>query len=348
MFQIGTGSNAPLGSPWTTDQQLPGSAQGSSGLGTFSQGRPDGVSSLLRPGLAPGGLTGLAGGVLATGAGSTSFGGGFSGVMALFYNAVSNVFAALQAAFTSTGGASGTPGSFGSASERGYTNATASSQGDPHLAFDGTTAAGAAQHGKWDDMHAHADLIDSDSFDGDYRVSTRTTAPTASGVTYNKSATVTTEGGATAVTLRQDGTLSVRQNGSRVDVARGQSLDLGNGETLSSSADGSATIAQTNSAGGSITTTLRSNGAGVDVSTAVQNADLGGYLVTGRDAAPQQDAYGPAAASGYAPIVPQPAVPSAGFTWSAPADAGTATMAENGTSGLAGFPHDLSIDSGLA
>lgn len=166
-----------------------------------------------------------------------------------------------------------------SAGEQQYTSATASSTGDPHLAFNGTAQNGTSANAKWDDMNAHADLLDSDSFAGGFRVSTTATAPNANGVTYNGSATVATHGGNTSVSLDANGNATLLENGRSVNLADGRNINLGNGESVALAQDGSLTITDRNRNGGSITTTLRDNGSGgVDVNASAQNVDLGGYL----------------------------------------------------------------------
>lgn len=174
-----------------------------------------------------------------------------------------------------SGDASGNSG----ASEQRYANASASSTGDPHLSFNGTAGDGTSANAKWDDMNSHADLLDSDSFAGGYRVSTTTTSPNANGITYNGSATVSTNGGNTGVTLDASGNATLVENGRSINIADGRTFNLGNGETVARAQDGSLTITDRNRNGGSITTTLRDNGSGgVDVNASAQNVDLGGYL----------------------------------------------------------------------
>jgi hypothetical protein len=176
------------------------------------------------------------------------------------------------------GGGCSADGTAGTGEAR-YANATASSTGDPHLAFDGTTQNGTSANAKWDDMTSHADLLDSDSFAGGYRVSTTATAPNANGITYNASATVATNGGNTRVSLDAKGNATLLESGRSVNIADGRTLDLGNGESVARAQDGSLTVTDRNRNGGSITTMLRENGSGgVDVNATAQNVDLGGYL----------------------------------------------------------------------
>jgi hypothetical protein len=165
--------------------------------------------------------------------------------------------------------------------EQQYANASASSNGDPHLSFTGTAQNGTSADQHWDSMASHSDLLDSDSFNGGYRVSTQTTAPNANGVTYNQSASVTTRNGETCVSLDNAGNATIDRNGNVTSIADGQRLSLGNGEFVSRANDGSLTVGDGNAQGGSISTTLKENGQGVDVSTQASNVDLGGYLVNG-------------------------------------------------------------------
>ena len=161
-----------------------------------------------------------------------------------------------------------------------FTSADASSVGDPHVAFNGTSSANGNLDNHWDDMRSHAQLLSSDSFRGGYRVSTRTSQPNANGVTMNSSATVTTDNGNTSVTLNADGTSSVTRHGRPVALQAGASTDLGSGESVTLNADGSLSVQMQNSGGGTLATNLKVNNGGVDVSDHAQNVDLGGYLVT--------------------------------------------------------------------
>lgn len=160
-----------------------------------------------------------------------------------------------------------------------FQNATASSTGDPHLAFNGTDSSGNTNQQHFDSMVDHANLLDSDSFDGGYQVSTKATQPDANGVTYNQQATVSTNYGQMQVTLDKNGSAYVTQNGQQYTLANGQSYDMGNGETIARNNDGSVVVNDTNAAGGNITTTLSENGSGVDVNAQAQGVDLGGDLL---------------------------------------------------------------------
>lgn len=159
-----------------------------------------------------------------------------------------------------------------------FTNAAASSAGDPHLAFEGTNGAGSAQR-RFDSMTSHADLLHSSSFAGGFGISTEVTQPQANGVTYNREAAITTNFGRTAIALDNAGNATIRDNGETKTIETGASYDLGNGESVSRLQDGSLTIVERNALGGSITTRLTQNGAGVDVNVQAQNVDLGGDLL---------------------------------------------------------------------
>ena len=173
----------------------------------------------------------------------------------------------------------GQPGQTGPTGDRYFQNATASSTGDPHLAFNGTTASGQDDQARFDSMTGHSDLLDSDSYDGGYQVSTTVTQPAANGVTYNQSAMITTNYGGTQVCLDNAGNASIVQNGQTMSLANGQTVDLGNGETVTRNTDGSVVVSDYNGQGGLITTTLKQNGQGVDVNSQAQNVDLGGDLL---------------------------------------------------------------------
>jgi hypothetical protein len=160
-----------------------------------------------------------------------------------------------------------------------FQNANGSSTGDPHLAFDGADISGNNIQARFDSMTGHADLLDSDSFEGGYQVSTTTTQPGANGITYNQQATISTNYGQTQVSLDKNGNAFVLQNGEQFALTQGESYDLGNGETVTRNSDGSVVVSDANARGGSISTTLSQNGSGVDVRTQAHGVDLGGDLV---------------------------------------------------------------------
>jgi hypothetical protein len=202
-------------------------------------------------------------------------------------NGVGSLLSSLGNFFSGGSGSQSTPAPVQSTPQQGqqyFGNATASSTGDPHLAFNGTSATGSNSNAKWDSMASHQNLLDSNSFAGGYRVSTTATAPNSSGVTYNQSASVSTNGGRDSVTLGVNGSATISRNGHSSAIADGQSFSLGNGETVSRAQNGSLTIDDTNSNGGSISTTLSENGNGVDVNVQANNVDLGGDLAGGPNA----------------------------------------------------------------
>lgn len=192
------------------------------------------------------------------------------------------IFAILTEILSALGGGLAQTGS----GQKLFASATGSSTGDPHLAFSGADAQGQSTASHFDSMTDHDDLLDSDSFAGGYRLSTAVTQPDKNGVTYNDSATVTTQNGQTRVTLDRAGQASYTVAGHVYEIAKGQSVDLGTGETVSRASDGTLTICDENGDGGRITTTLRDSGSGVDVSASAQNVELGGDLVVGADAPP--------------------------------------------------------------
>jgi len=167
-------------------------------------------------------------------------------------------------------------------SAQNVSNATFSSVGDPHLSETGTLLDGSgnahAIDNHFDSMNAHDNLISSQDFDGGYRVSTAVTTPGANGVTMNQRATVHTNSNADTVSMQNDGSISISNNGTAVSLQNGRALTLADGELVSRGTDGSLTVAETNASGGSISTTMRANGFGVDVTTSVQNAAVGGDI----------------------------------------------------------------------
>jgi hypothetical protein len=197
------------------------------------------------------------------------------------------------------GGRYGSPGPYGNGGQYGLTRAnpneqyfskaTASSWGDPHDTFDGTNAAGKSVNESWDNMHGHADLLDSSSFAGGFRVSTQTTQPNAQGVTMNQCASVTTNSGNTVVSLDANGQAQITSYGNPITLQAGQTAQLGNGESVTQNADGSLTVNDTNATGGEVSTTLKTNGnGGVDVNAQASGVRLGGYLVSQNDDQPPE------------------------------------------------------------
>jgi hypothetical protein len=172
----------------------------------------------------------------------------------------------------------------GSQNEAFFSNASASSWGDPHDTFNGNSANGRNVNSSWDNMRSHADLLDSNSFAGGYRVSTQVTQPNAQGVTMNQSASVATNNGNTIVSLNASGQYQISSYGNNVTLQSGQTAQLGGGESVTLNADGSLTVTDSSTSGGQISTTLKTNGnGGVDVSAQANRVDLGGYLVSHED-----------------------------------------------------------------
>ncbi len=156
--------------------------------------------------------------------------------------------------------------------ERFFQNASGSSEGDPHLSFNGA---------KWNNMSSQPDLLNSDSFAGGFRISTQVTPPNAKGVTWNQSATVSLNNGATKITMNNNGDASITNDGQSVSIQRGQTLALGNGESVTYEQNGSLRVSAENGSGGRIETTLTAEGKGVNVDVTAHDVDLGGTLVNG-------------------------------------------------------------------
>ena len=174
--------------------------------------------------------------------------------------------------------------------QRYFQNATGSSDGDPHLSFNGA---------KWNDMASQPNLVSSDSFGGGFRVSTQVTSPNGNGVTWNQSATVSLNNGATAITLNNDGQASITNYGRQISIGRGQTLALGDGESVTCEQNGTLRVTAQNGTGGRIETTLSPEGKGVNVDLAAHDVDLSGTLVNGPGPTPPTgpfpvpDPYGP-------------------------------------------------------
>ncbi len=170
----------------------------------------------------------------------------------------------------------------GGGNERYFQNASGSSEGDPHLSFNGS---------KWNSMASQPDLLNSDSFAGGFQISTQATPPNGKGVTWNQSATVSLNNGATTITMNDGGQPSITSNGQQISMARGQTLQLGDGESVTYEQNGSLRVCAQNGQGGRIDTTLTPNEDGVNVDVTAHDVDLGGALVNGferrRDPDPQ-------------------------------------------------------------
>ena len=159
-----------------------------------------------------------------------------------------------------------------SGNERFFQNATGSSEGDPHLSFNGE---------KWNNMTSQPDLLNSDSFAGGFQISTQVTPANANGVAWNQSATISLNNGATTVTMNNDGQASIATNGQSVSIGRGETMRLGDGESVTCEENGSLRVTAENGNGGRIETTLTAQGKGVNVDVTAHDVDLGGRLVDG-------------------------------------------------------------------
>jgi hypothetical protein len=156
--------------------------------------------------------------------------------------------------------------------EHFFANATGSSDGDPHLSFNGA---------KWNNMTSQPDLLNSNSFSGGFRVSTQVTPASSNGVTWNQSATVSLNSGATTVSMNDNGQASITSYGQSLSIARGQTLQLGEGESVTYEQNGSLRVSAENGYGGRIETTLAPEDKGVNVDVTAHDVDLGGSLVKG-------------------------------------------------------------------
>jgi hypothetical protein len=206
--------------------------------------------------------------------GSPGFNSGFMGIISQLLSVIAQLMSMIG-----LGGIGN--GLFGNPQgpEEYFQSANGASTGDPHLSFSGTNSSGSTQQSHFDSMIGHSDLLDSDSFTGGYQISTAVTQPDPSGVTYNQQATVSTNFGQTQVTLDNAGDATIVQNGQTTSLADGQTVALGGGAIATRNADGSLLISDNDAAGGTISTTLRDNGQGVDVTTQTSGVDLGGDLL---------------------------------------------------------------------
>ncbi|HEY0613243.1 MAG TPA: hypothetical protein VGC96_01325 [Candidatus Elarobacter sp.] len=227
------------------------------------------------------------------GAGGTS-GGSLFGLVSGLVNTLQQLVAALlnQGLAQGSGGAQSQtpPGFAGGGPEQHFSNVDVSSTGDPHIGEVGTREDAAGAHAvdaHWDSMSSHDDLVHSNQIAGGYRVSTTVTAPDANGVTLNQSATVHTNYGQDAITMNRDGSFAIYDDGAAVALGRGESATLSGGEQVSANQDGSLTVNARNRGGGTIATTLRSTGGGVDVTTHARDLNLGGDVVAHDALSPQ-------------------------------------------------------------
>jgi hypothetical protein len=250
------------------------------GTGPFAAGAPDAIAS-------PWWTCGTAGATQPGGAfgNGTAFGGSsafgpLSGLISLLQQLVGALLnGSAQGATPPNPG--GPQGPLPGGPQQRFENVDVSSTGDPHIAEVGTRdgAGGGAVDVRWDSMTGHDDLVHSNQIEGGYRVSTAVTPPGANGVTYNQSATVHTNFDQAAVTMNRDGSYAIFDNLQEVALGKGESATLSGGETVTANQDGSLTVSANNGRG-SIATTLRGTGAGVDVTTHAHELALGGDAVT--------------------------------------------------------------------
>ena len=137
-----------------------------------------------------------------------------------------------------------------------FGSATISSTGDPHLAINGTLSDGSNVSLTYDNMQSDPDLVRSNSFAGGFKVSTQTTQPNASGVTYNQSATVSTNFGQNQVTFDNGGNATILQNGNSRSRSRPGRRSISAAASLVTDNGNSLVVNETNSSGGNITTTM--------------------------------------------------------------------------------------------
>jgi hypothetical protein len=217
-------------------------------------------------------------------------GGGLGSILSQLSNVVQQYISKLGGSLlgTSSSPASATPATQPTTRANGsaaFQNVSLASTGDPHLSVSGTTlnadGSTSAVNSKFDSMTGHTDLFSTRDFGDGFRVGTTVTAPSASGVTQNASATATMNGGRDSVSMTNDGTVSVTSGGSAVSLSAGQSITLSGGETVSEAANGAVTIAE-GANGKSLSTTFTNNGGGgVDVTAQGSGVRLGGDLITG-------------------------------------------------------------------
>jgi hypothetical protein len=153
-----------------------------------------------------------------------------------------------------------------------FQNATGSSDGDPHLSFNGA---------KWSNMASQPDLLNSNSFPGGFGISTQVTPANDKGVTWNQSATISLNNGATTIGMNNNGEASITSYGQSIAIQPGQTLQLGNGESVTYAQNGALRVSAQNGTGGRIEATLTPEGKGVNVDVTGHDVDLGGTLVNG-------------------------------------------------------------------
>jgi hypothetical protein len=262
--------------------------------------RPQPADAVARPWWASGAITGDGGGANAIGgmfgttnASNGSIAGIITGLLGLLQQLVASFLN--QGQTTSSAQTPSQPQNqqcaAGGPGQR-FEDVDVSSTGDPHLAAVGTReAGGGAIDAHWDSMTSQNDLVHSAQIDGGYRVSTSVTQAGANGVTSNQSATVHANFDQDTVTMNRDGSFAVYDNGAEVRLGKGESAVLSGGETVAENEDGSLVVGARSANGGTIATTLRANGAGVDVTTHAHDIAVGGDAIAHADPnAPAQPA----------------------------------------------------------
>ncbi len=345
MLNVG---NNLLGSPLASFGAGPGSlaslaATAAAGESAAASALSDGVSPTAQPGSAA-----AASSTAVWGGAGNSAGGYIQQFMSVLFSAFTQLAQYVSSAFgqppwsgSPTPQPSPTPGTNPSANpslgpgpqppidppshggQTFFASATASSSGDPHDTFDGTTSDGQTiDGGRWNNMDGHAFLLRSQSFDGGFHIATDETEPNANGVTRNSSATIDSDFGKHVVTMNRDGSYSIQDDGQDMKLAVGQTRNLGDGESVTLNEDNSLTVVEKNGRGGEITTTLRAtgadggnNGGGVNVKVQAEDVNLGGYLV--RSARQSQSGSG-----GPTPAPGQPAEPFPGPVAGSPGGGG--------------------------
>jgi hypothetical protein len=226
-----------------------------------------------------GGLLGAGGGLLGGGFGAS--GGSLFGVVAGLVNALQQLANMLFSQSTAPN-QGGSPSPLPGGPQQRFADVDVSSTGDPHIAEVGTragTGADRAVDAHWDSMTSHEDLVHSNQIEGGYRVSTSVTAPAANGVTSNESATVHANFDQDAITMRRDGSFTIYEDGEELALGRGEAATLAGGETVTTNQDGSLTVSARGGHRGTIATTLRATGGGVDVTTHAHELVLGGDAI---------------------------------------------------------------------
>ena len=206
--------------------------------------------------------------------------GGIGGLIGQLQSLLSQLLAAFQSAYAAPTKASP---AHPNSPEQQFQNVTLGSTGDPHLAIDGSVGEGATNISHhFDSMNSHSDLLHSNDFAGGYTVSTTVGNPDPRGVTSNDSASIALNNGNDSISMAKDGSFSISSDGQAYTLANGQSMQLDGGETVTRTTDGSLSVSTQTASGGSLSTTLKSWGGGVDVNANGHNVDLGGDIVNAR------------------------------------------------------------------